>query len=49
MASRMRGFEHFEFAREIDRNLGLLAVHRTEFDGDIESVAGALAAPIARH
>jgi hypothetical protein len=43
------GFEHLEFAREIDRDFGLLAVHGTEFDGDIESVASALAAPVARH
>ena len=42
-------FEHFQFAREIHRNLGLLAVHRTEFDRDIESVPGAIAAPITRH
>ena len=42
-------FEHFHLARQVHGNLALLAVHRAELDGDLETVLGAISAPITRH
>ena len=44
-----RRFQQFQFARQRHRNLGLLAVHGTQFHRDLEAVLGALAAAITRH
>src|SRR5258707_756170 len=41
--------EHLHLAREVHRDFALLAVHRTEFHGDLEAILGAIPAPITRH
>jgi len=43
------GLEHFHFPGQIDGNLALLTVHRTEFDRDLKAILGAIPAPISRH
>src|ERR1041384_2447860 len=42
-------FELFHLAREIHGDFGLLAVHRTEFHGDLESFPRTFPAPVTRH
>jgi len=42
-------FEHFELARQVHGNFRLAAVHGAQLDGDLETVAGALAAAVAGH
>src|SRR5690349_13888700 len=43
------GLQHLHFARKRDRDFSLLAVYRTDFDGDFKTLLGALPAPISRH
>src|SRR5262249_3013639 len=43
------GLQHFHFPGQIDRDLALLTVHRTEFHRNLKAVLGAIPAPISRH
>ena len=43
------GLQDVQFVGQIDRNLALLAIHRTKFDVDLETVAGAFAPAITGH
>jgi hypothetical protein len=41
--------QHLQFSRQGYRNLALFPVYRTNFNGNLETVLGAFAAPITRH